>query len=128
MEHRHLDINLISANGLRNVNRLHKMSVYAVVTINGDAQTEQKTRVDEHCGSNPVWKKCSMTFNVDDAAALVIRLVSDRRRHLFPDKDIGKVVVSIQELLASKEEFFVREVQLPDGQPQGTLILNFKIR
>ncbi|GLT47631.1 hypothetical protein SLA2020_213150 [Shorea laevis] len=133
MECTPLDITLISAQGLQDVNHLFPMNVYAVVTINGYAQTEQKTPVHKHCGPNPEWN-CTMKFLVDEAAAnqdglnLEIRLVSDRHRHCFADdKDIGKVVVSIREFLASKEKVFVRNVELPDGQPQGTLNLGFEI-
>ncbi|GLT90247.1 hypothetical protein SLE2022_081900 [Rubroshorea leprosula] len=69
-----------------------------------------------------------MKFAVDEAAAnqdglnLVIRLVSDRHRHLFgDDRDIGEVVVPIKELLACKTKLFVRNVTLPDGNLKGTL-------
>ncbi|GLT50462.1 hypothetical protein SLA2020_239480 [Shorea laevis] len=134
MEYRPLDITLISAKGLEDVNHLVPMNVYAVVTINGDTQTEQKTPVHKHCGPNPEWH-CTMKFAVVEPAAnqdglnLVICLVSDRHNHglvpgLVHDKDIGEVVVSINELLASEERVFDRNVTL---QPQGTLNLRFEI-
>ncbi|GLT90241.1 hypothetical protein SLE2022_081840 [Rubroshorea leprosula] len=69
-----------------------------------------------------------MKFAVNEAAAnqdglnLVIRLVSDRHRHLFvDDKDIGEVVVPIKELLDCKKKLFVCNVTLPDGNLKGTL-------
>ncbi|GLT47624.1 hypothetical protein SLA2020_213090 [Shorea laevis] len=134
MEYRPLDITLISAQDLKDVNHLFRMNVYAVVNINGDARTEQKTLPHRHCGPNPKWD-CTMKFAVGEAAAnqdglnLVIRLVSDRHNHglvpgLVHDKDIGEVVVSINELLASEERVFDRNVTL---QPQGTLNLRFEI-
>ncbi|GLT45446.1 hypothetical protein SLA2020_192770 [Shorea laevis] len=135
MEYRFLDITLISAEGLEDVNRIFLMNVYAVVTINGDAQTEQKTRLNKHCGPNPKWN-FTMKLAVDEAATnldglnLVIRLVSDRHGHPFAkdkDKYIGKVVVSIKEFLASEGKVFVRNVMSRKGNLKGTLNLRSTI-
>ncbi|GLT94910.1 hypothetical protein SLE2022_126210 [Rubroshorea leprosula] len=129
MEYRPLEITLISAKDLKDVNLLSKMDVYAVVTINGDTQTKQKTPVDKDCGSNPNWNH-TMKFTVDEAAAnqnrlnFVIRLVSDRH---FGDKDIGEVMVPIGELMHSKEKVLSYNVRMPNGKVKGTLNLSFKI-
>ncbi|GLT94908.1 hypothetical protein SLE2022_126190 [Rubroshorea leprosula] len=129
MEYRRLEITLISAKDLQDVNLLYKMDVYAVVTINGDTQTKQKTSVDKDCGSNPNWNH-TMKFTVDEAAAnqnrlnFVIRLVSDRH---FGDKDIGEVVVTIEELIYSKEKVLSYNVRMPNGKVKGTLNFSCKI-
>ncbi|GLT50458.1 hypothetical protein SLA2020_239440 [Shorea laevis] len=129
MEYRPLEITLISAKDLKDVNLVFKMDVYAVVTINGDPQTKQKTPVDKDCGPNPKWNY-TMKFTVEEAAAnqnrlnLVIRLVSDRR---LGDKDIGEVLVPIKEFLDCKEKVFDYNVRLPNGKVKGTLNLCCKI-
>ncbi|GLT90251.1 hypothetical protein SLE2022_081940 [Rubroshorea leprosula] len=130
MDYRTLEIiTLLSAKDLKDVNLLFKMDVYAVVTINGDPQTKQKTPVDKDCGPNPNWNY-TMMFTVKEAAAnqnrlnLVIRLVSDRR---LGDKNIGEVVVPMKEFLDCKEKDFVYKVRLPNGKLKGTLNLCSKI-
>ncbi|GLT47637.1 hypothetical protein SLA2020_213200 [Shorea laevis] len=129
-EYRPLDITLISAKDLKDVNLFSKMDVYAVVTINGDPQTKQQTPVDRNCGRNPNWQY-TMIFTVEEAAAnqnrlnLVIRLVSYRRR--LGDEHIGQVVVPVKEFLDCKEKDFVCEVRLRNGKLKGTLNLCSKI-
>ncbi|GLT50464.1 hypothetical protein SLA2020_239500 [Shorea laevis] len=125
MGYRTLEITLLSAKDLKDVNLLSKMDVYAVVTINGDPQTKQRTPVDKDCGPNPTWNY-TMKFTVEEAAAnlnqlnLVICLMSDR--HLG-DKHIGEVVVPIKEFLDCKENVFVYSVRKPNGKVKGALNL-----
>lgn len=130
MEYRPIEITLISAKDLKDVNLLSKMDVYAVVTINGDPQTKQKTPVDKDCGSNPKWNHV-MKFTVDDAVAnqnrlnFVIRLVSNRK---LGDKEIGEVVVPVKELLEGKDKvMYDYSVRTPSGKPKGILNLSCKI-
>lgn len=129
MEYRPIEITLISAKDLKDVNLLSKMDVYAVVTINGDPQTKQKTPVDKDCGSNPKWNH-TMKFTVDDAIAnqnrlnFVIRLVSDRK---LGDRDIGEVVVPVKELLEGKDKVYDYSVRTGSGRPKGILNLSCKI-
>ncbi|GKV18543.1 hypothetical protein SLEP1_g28907 [Rubroshorea leprosula] len=127
MEYWPLKITLISAEDLKYVNHVTKMSVYADVTISGDPQTKLEIPADENCGSNPNWNY-TITFIVEETAAqqmnLVIRLVSDRLLH---DKDIGEVRVPIKQFLDCKEEVSDHNVRLPNGEEKGKLKLCCKI-
>lgn len=135
MECRPLDITLISATDLKDVNFLSKMDVYAVVSISGDSfsKSKQKTHVDKNSGPNPRWNY-TMKFTVPDAAAkqnqltLKIKLVSDRS---FGDKEIGEVHVPIKELLDKYDEeksetLVTYNVRLPSGKSKGTLSFSYK--
>ncbi|XVE89659.1 hypothetical protein DITRI_Ditri20bG0013400 [Diplodiscus trichospermus] len=134
MEFRTLEINVISAKDLKDVNLFTKMDVYAVVSINGDHRAAQRTPVDKDCGSNPKWNY-AMKLTIDEAAArqnrlyLVFRLKSERQ---LGDRDIGTVEVPIKELLDQKygnekaEQNVSYMVKLPNGKPKGTL--NFSYR
>ncbi|OMO68780.1 C2 calcium-dependent membrane targeting [Corchorus capsularis] len=101
MECRTLEITVISAKDLKDVNLFTKMDVYAVVSINGDHRTAQRTPIDKDCGSNPKWNYI-MKFTIEEALAqqnrlnLNFRLKSDRQ---LGDKEIGDVAVPIKELL-----------------------------
>ncbi|XP_024025845.1 protein SRC2 [Morus notabilis] len=135
MECRPLDITLISATDLKDVNFLSKMDVYAVVSISGDSfsKSKQKTHVDKDSGPNPRWNY-TIKFTVPDAAAkqnqltLKIKLVSDRS---FGDKEIGEVHVPIKELLDNygdekSENLVTYNVRLPSGKSKGTLSFSYK--
>ncbi|KAK6243062.1 hypothetical protein QUC31_009471 [Theobroma cacao] len=134
MEFRPLEINVISGKDLKDVNLFTKMDVYAVVSINGDHRTSQKTPVDKDCGSNPKWNY-TMRFTVDEANArqnrlnLVFRLKSERQ---LGDKDIGVVQVPIKELLDHNnadekvEQNVSYSVRLPNGKAKGVLDFSYK--
>ncbi|GLT50459.1 hypothetical protein SLA2020_239450 [Shorea laevis] len=125
MECRPLETTLISAEDLKDVNLVSKMDVYAVVTINGNPKTKQKSPVDKDCGSNPKWNY-TKKFTVEEAAAnqnrlnLVIRLWSKR---LLGDIVIGDVLVPIKEFLDCEEKVSVYNVRLLNGKVKGTLNL-----
>ncbi|XVE63045.1 hypothetical protein DITRI_Ditri06bG0168200 [Diplodiscus trichospermus] len=136
MEFRPLEINVISATDLKDVNLFSKMDVYAVVSINGDHRTTQKTHVDKDCGSNPTWNH-AMKFTIDEAAIahqnrrldLVFRLKCDRQ---LGDKDIGTVQVPIKELLdhnngsGKVEQHVSYSVRLANGKAKGVLNFSYK--
>ncbi|GLT47646.1 hypothetical protein SLA2020_213270 [Shorea laevis] len=130
MECRTLEITLIFAKDLEDVNVDSKMDVDAVVIINDEPQTKQKIPVDKDCGSNPEWNY-TMTFTAEEAAAanrkrleLVICLVSDR---LFGDIVTGQLLVPINGFLDCEENVPVYGVRLPKGMVRGTLNLCCKI-
>ncbi|GLT47640.1 hypothetical protein SLA2020_213220 [Shorea laevis] len=130
MECRTLEITLIFAKDLEDVNVDSKMDVDAVVIINNEPQTKQKIPVDKDCGSNPKWNY-TMTFTAEEAAAanrkrleLVICLVSDR---LFGDIVTGQLLVPINGFLDCEENVPVYGVRLPKGMVRGTLNLCCKI-
>ncbi|GLT90237.1 hypothetical protein SLE2022_081800 [Rubroshorea leprosula] len=129
MECRTLEITLIFAKDLEDVNVDSKMDVDAVLIINDEPQTKQKIPVDKDCGSNPKWNY-TMTFTAEEAAAnwkrleLVICLVSDR---LFGDIVAGELLVPINGFLDCEEKVTVYGVRLPKGMVKGTLNLCCKI-
>lgn len=133
MECRPLDVTLISATDLKNVNLLSKMDVYAVVSLSGDPASKHKTPVDKDSGPNPKWNH-TVRLTVPEAPAkqgqlyLKVKIVSDRS---FGDKEIGEVQIPIGELLESSgdgkgEQRVSYSVRLPNGKAKGTLNLAYK--
>lgn len=142
-----LEIRIIKANDLKDVNLITKMDAYAVVSISGDQlnNRKHKTNVDKDGGTAPTWN-FPINFTVDDAAVqdnrltLKIKLLSNRS---LGDKEIGVVYVQIKELFdnsvhreggaddgenaAGNEEKFVSySVRLSNGKAKGTLDLAYK--
>ncbi|XP_031404346.1 protein SRC2 homolog [Punica granatum] len=145
MEFRPLDVTVLSAKGLKDVNLMTKMDVYAVVSISGDPRTAQKTPVDKDCGSSPKWH-FPMKFTLDDAAAhanrltLVFKIMSDRS---LGDREVGSVHVPVKELLDAAsvvdgkksddvapppalENVMSYCVRTPKGKPKGTLEFSYR--
>ncbi|XP_057496886.1 protein SRC2-like [Actinidia eriantha] len=130
MEYRPLDITVISAENLKNVNLISKMDVYVEVSIGGDPVGKRKTHVDANGGKSPKWNH-RLKFNVSDLAAnsafpILFKIRSDR---LLGDKDIGDVSVPIKELLLEAdggERVVVYQVRTPSGEPKGTLKFSYK--
>ncbi|OMO53544.1 C2 calcium-dependent membrane targeting [Corchorus capsularis] len=136
-----LEITVVSAKDLKDVNLFTTMDVYAVVSIVSmirEHGTAQRTPVDKDCGSSPEWNY-SMKFNIEEALAqpngfyLYFRLKSDRR--LLGDKEIGDVMVPIKELLDhnnGNEKVKSYDVKTPFGWGKGKLekkgILNFSYK
>nr|XP_004304982.2 PREDICTED: uncharacterized protein LOC101291360 [Fragaria vesca subsp. vesca] len=103
MDCRTLEIRLLSADHIKNVNKFFTMDVYAVVSISGGADMQRfVTPVHKGCGTHPRWNHSPFTFTLDDAALnqnllrLEIMLVSDRT---LKETEIGKVVVPVSQLL-----------------------------
>ncbi|PON88305.1 C2 domain containing protein [Trema orientale] len=134
MELRSLEINVISARDLKDVNLMTKMDVYAVVSISGESHNHQKTKtnVDRASGRNPTWN-FPAKFTVDESAAkqnrltLVFTLFCDRT---LGDKEIGQVNVPVKELLdsssSSSMQFVSYQVRKPSGKPKGELHFSYK--
>ncbi|XAR52618.1 hypothetical protein NMG60_11020773 [Bertholletia excelsa] len=137
MEYRPLEITVISADDLKDVNMLTKMDVYVVVSIANDPRTKRRTRVDKDGGKNPRWND-RLSFSVDQSAlarqpnlCLVLTIRSERP---LGDKDIGEVTIPINELLASNptddapERIVDYQVRTASGKPKGTLRFSYKFR
>ncbi|ONK78642.1 uncharacterized protein A4U43_C02F20940 [Asparagus officinalis] len=95
-----LEVTLISAKDLANVNVFSKMEVYAVATISSsDTTSKKKTPVDREGSKNPTWN-CELEFNVMeyDVERAVLHVVLKSERALG-DRDIGEVIVPVCELL-----------------------------
>ncbi|KAL5541847.1 hypothetical protein UlMin_009557 [Ulmus minor] len=129
-----LEIKVISAKDLKDVNLMTKMDVYAVVSISGDSRKQKtKTTIDRGGGTNPTWN-FPVKFTVDEASAkqnrltVVFKLVCDRN---LGDKDVGQVIVPVKELLDSAGDgksfkFVSYQVRKPSGKPKGELHFSYK--
>lgn len=131
MEYRPLDVTVISADGLKDVNLISKMDVYVVVSIADDPTTKRKTQVDKDGGKSPKWND-HLKFNVDARnpnVPLVFRIRSDRP---LGDKDIGVVTLPMKELLdhptadGGGERVVEYQVRTPSGKSKGTLKFSYK--
>ncbi|KAL9228171.1 hypothetical protein vseg_003780 [Gypsophila vaccaria] len=136
MGHKTLELTVISAKDLKNVNLIGKMDVYVVVSLSHDPKSKQKTPVHQDGGTKPSWNY-TMRFNVDDAAAmdpakfLVFQL---KHEHTFgADKDLGEVRVPVGELFASVNgndpsapQFLTYQVKTASGKAKGELKFSFK--
>ncbi|XP_020220830.1 protein SRC2 [Cajanus cajan] len=136
MEYRTLELNIISAKDLKNVNVFSKMDVYAVVSLSGDPLHPQgaTTHVHKDGGTNPTWNYPAK-FSVNESLAkenrlsLDIKLVSDRT--LAGDTVIGTVHIPLRELLDNPPEVgpfrqVGYSVRTSSGKPKGTLYLSYK--
>ncbi|CAN6234230.1 unnamed protein product [Urochloa humidicola] len=103
MAYRELELTLLSAQGLKNVNLITRMDVYAVVTISGDPLTRQCTPPDPSGGRNPCWN-ATLRFAVPPTAAEAAGAclhVLLRAERVLGDRDVGEVVVPLADLLAA---------------------------
>ncbi|KAK6911570.1 C2 domain [Dillenia turbinata] len=130
MEFRSLDITVISAKDLKNVNLLSTMDVYVMVAVSGDPRTAKRTQVDKDGGQNPKWNE-SMKFVIEESGlqsnrvSLVFQIKSDRA---MGDKDIGQVQVPLKEIFDFKDEkpkLVTHNVITPSGKSKGTLDFSF---
>lgn len=133
MEYRTLDLKILSAKGLKDVNFISKLEVYAVVSIaGGDPRAKQRTPTDREGGVNPSWN-FPMKFTVDEAAAQQNRLtllVNLRAERALGDRDVGEVRVPITEIISdgsNKGVQFVRyQVRKPNGKAKGELNFSYQ--
>lgn len=137
MEQRTLEINVISARDLKDVNLFSKMDVYVAVWLSGDSQIKQKakTKVDRNSGTSPSWNNFPMKFTVDESAAKQNRLILvfklRCKRSLGGGKDVGEVHVPVKELLkfegdGKSMQFVSYQVKKPSGKPKGELNFSYK--
>ncbi|KAL2341754.1 hypothetical protein Fmac_009694 [Flemingia macrophylla] len=133
MEYRTLELNIVSAKDLKNVNVFSKMDAYAVVSLSGDPLHPQAatTHVHKDAGTNPTWNypaKFSVNKSLaeDNRLSLEIKLISDRT--LAGDTVIGTVHIPLREFLDEPGSFsqVVYPVRTSSGKPKGTLYLSYK--
>lgn len=135
MDVRQLEIRIIKASDLKDVNLMTKMDVFALVSISGDQlnNPQQKTDVDKDGGTSPKWNFHTQ-FTVDDAAVqenrvtLKIKLISNRS---LGNKEIGVVYVQIKEMFdgggaGEEEKSGSYSVRLSNGTVKGNLDLAYK--
>ncbi|KAK8448377.1 hypothetical protein SEVIR_7G041652v4 [Setaria viridis] len=120
MAYRELELTLVSARELKNVNLITRMDVYAVVTISGDPLTRQCTAPDPSGGRNPRWD-ATLRFAVPPTAAAAAGSclhVLLRAERVLGDRDIGEVVVPLADLLAGA----------PAAGPQQPQVASYQVR
>ncbi|KAK8952179.1 hypothetical protein KSP39_PZI003509 [Platanthera zijinensis] len=132
MAHRTLELTLISAKDLKDVNFLSKMDVYAVAAIAGDHRSQQRTPVDRDGGKNPSWN-ASLRFSVPAEPSAAARLIIDviiRSDHTFGDRDVGEVHIPVKELLDGLNpgsKFVSYQVRKPhSSKARGVLNLSYR--
>lgn len=132
MDNRIVEINVISARDLKNVNLFSKIQVYVVVSLSGDTKEKQeaKTSVDREGGTCPSWN-FPMKFAIDESAAESNRLTLVFKLCCGGAKHLGEVHVPVKELLncvgdGKSMQFVSYQVTKPSGKPQGVLNFSYK--
>uniref|UniRef100_J3L7J8 C2 domain-containing protein n=1 Tax=Oryza brachyantha TaxID=4533 RepID=J3L7J8_ORYBR len=132
MAQRTLELTLISAKDLKDVNLLSKMEVYAVVSLSGDPRSRQRIPTDRAGGRNPTWN-ATLRFTVPASGAGSLHVLLRAERALG-DRDVGEVHIPLSELLsgvpdgAVPAKFVAYQVRkLSSGKPQGVLNFSYKL-
>ncbi|KAM0830372.1 hypothetical protein ACQ4PT_066255 [Festuca glaucescens] len=138
MAYRVLEVTLQSAKDLKNVNFMTRMEVYAVATISGDPITRQCTPPDPYGGCYPTWN-ATLRFAVPPTATaggsgcLHVVLRTERSRG---DRDIGEVIVPLDEILAGAcydlgprpQQFAAYKVRkVHRAETRGVLYLSYRL-
>jgi hypothetical protein len=136
MTYRVLEVTLISAKDLKKVTVFSKMRVYAVASISGgDPRTPtHRTHSDRHGGRSPMWH-APLRFPIPTAAdprglALHVLLRAERS---FGDRDVGEVVVPVQDLFsaapsAGEHRHLSYQVRRPmSGRKRGVLHISYSL-
>ncbi|XXG54165.1 hypothetical protein AAC387_Pa03g2113 [Persea americana] len=131
MEYRSLDLTIISAKGLKNVNLFAKMNVYAMASLSSDPRTKKRTPVDKEGGQNPTWN-ASMEFSIPTSNPSNLFLhIQLKCRCFLGHCLVGDVHIPVKDLLLAdgKPAHFVSyQVRKPSGKPQGVLSLSYKLQ
>ncbi|KAK1678022.1 hypothetical protein QYE76_038870 [Lolium multiflorum] len=105
MAQRILELTLVSASKLKDVNFISDMEVYAVASLNGDPRTRQQTQTDREGEMDPTWEE-TVWFAVPPTAAAAsatgayLHVLLCTERFFGDDRDVGEVFVPLAELLA----------------------------
>ncbi|RLM64843.1 mucin-1-like [Panicum miliaceum] len=137
MAYRELELTLLSARDLKNVNLITRMDVYAVVTISGDPLTRQCTAPDPSGGRNPCWNT-TLRFSVPPTAAAAAGgclHVLLRAERVLGDRDVGEVIIPLADLLAGAPTSGPQQPQLASYQvrkvhrwePRGMLNVSYRL-
>ncbi|KAL6841354.1 hypothetical protein ACP4OV_028872 [Aristida adscensionis] len=136
---RTLELTLVSARDLRNVNMLSKMEVYAVAYLAGDPRSWQRVATDRAGGCDPAWNATVLLTVPASACAPgcggVVRVLLRTERALGGDRDVGEVLLPLRDVLAGAGDgptaataacFPVRRVG-SGKSTQGVLSLSYKL-
>ncbi|KAI3508889.1 hypothetical protein L1887_23909 [Cichorium endivia] len=129
-----LDITVISASGLKNVNLFMKMGVYVVVSlITGNSVSKQQTHVSKG-NKNPMWSH-RIKFLIEESATQNSTLIFIlRSRRVLGDRIIGEVSIPVRELLEcepgseTKEQVVEYQVRSIRGKARGSLTFSHKFK
>lgn len=129
-----LDITVISASGLKNVNVFMKMGVYVVVSlISTNSIVKQKTHVSNG-NKNPRWNR-RISFVVQESAiqsSTLLFILHSKR--VLGDRIIGEVLIPVHELLengpgcGTGEHVVEYQVCSIRGKSRGTLAFSHKFK
>ncbi|RCV28929.1 hypothetical protein SETIT_5G442200v2 [Setaria italica] len=132
MATRTLELTLISAKDLKEVNLLSKMEVYAVVSLSGDPRSRQRIQADRTGGRNPTWN-ATLRFTVPASGAGSLHVLLRAERALG-DRDVGEVHIPLSELLSGAPDgpvpakFVAYQVRkISSAKPQGVLNFSYKL-
>ncbi|KAK3441472.1 hypothetical protein EUGRSUZ_B01852 [Eucalyptus grandis] len=126
MEKRLLEVTVMSAKDLKDINHLHRMDPYVSVSLT--AGGEQYTHVHENGGTSPRWEDL-VTFIVDEATAraglLSLNFKIMTKKTIGDDKEVGTVELPVKELLEQQDDGMPKvmrcSVRQPSGEAQGFL-------
>ncbi|KAM0841072.1 hypothetical protein ACQ4PT_059264 [Festuca glaucescens] len=100
MASRTVDVTLVSARDLRDVNLVSKMEVYAVAYLAGDPISRQRIATDRTGGCNPAWNATvRITVPASGAGSGALRVLLCTERPLG-DRDVSEVILPLNENLA----------------------------
>lgn len=137
MEYRPLDITVISATNLKNVNMFMKMVVFAEVFISGEHEesptTKRRTHMDRSGGCDPEWNH-RFKFSVEEASIfrnfINFHLKAERG---LGDKVVGVVRIPLIDLLqdsidnkTSQDTEAEYQVLTTAGKAKGSLKISFR--
>lgn len=128
MAQRTLELTLISAKDLKDVNLLSKMEVYAVVSLSGDRRSRQRIATDRAGGRNPAWNAAPLRFTVPASGAGSLHVLLRAERALG-DRDVGEVFVPVADLqlaAAAHYQYLVHKVQ-STTEHCGVLSLSYRL-
>jgi hypothetical protein len=132
MAQRTLELTLISAKDLKDVNLFSKMEVYAVVSLSGDPRSRQRIQADRTGGRSPTWN-ATLRFAVPASGAGSLHVLLRAERALG-DRDVGEVHIPLSELLngapdgAVPAKFVAYQVRkINSGKAQGVLNFSYKL-
>ncbi|AES65149.1 protein SRC2 [Medicago truncatula] len=133
--YRTLELNMISAKDLKDVNIFPQISVYAIVSILGDPLDPQiTTHIHCHARRNATWNipikfavKESLVYH--NRLSLEIKLISYRK--FLPRSTIGKVRIPLLGLLDNSayagHPFSYQVRKKRSGKSKGTINLSYKL-
>ncbi|XP_020596349.1 protein SRC2-like [Phalaenopsis equestris] len=131
MAYRTLDLTLISAKDLKNVNLFTQMRVYAIITISYDGpRSRQRIAPDRDGGRNPNWNATiHFTIPAGDPGNHLLRILL-RADRVLGDRDVGFVQIPLRDIIATPGDtrFVSYQVRRPlSGKPKGVLNFSYKI-